>query len=777
MRCLKVLSAALLLSAFVLSGGVVGAVSDAYAQSLPQSQAAQQSNAGIIQNIVVQGNQRIEDSTVLSYLSLRRGDPFDPDRINDAIKSLFATGLFNDVVIGRQGGNLIIDIKENLIVNKIAFEGNDKFKDDALVSEVSLKPRQVYTVTKVKNDVQRLLDVYQKSGRFGARVEPKIIKLERNRVNVVFEIEEGKKTKVQSVNFIGNKRFSDRRLKDVILTKEAAFWRFLTATDTYDPDRLSVDEELLRQFYLKRGYADFRVLSSVGELLPSKDGFVITITMEEGEVYKFGKITIESELEKLKTSSVRKSLKIESGKRYNAEKLERSIEELKDVTSDLGFAFVDIKPQIDRDEKARLVNINFKIEEGAKVYVERINIKGNVRTHDNVIRREFRLIEGDAFSVTKLRQSKRAIEGLPYFARAEVTPRPGSAEDKATIDVDLEEQSTGAFEIGAGFSTAAGAQGQVKIGENNLLGKGYSLSAEATISADSQKGRVSFSNPYFRDRPVSAGVELFYDDTDFDESDYTQLDIGATIKFGYQLSENLRQNWSYTWKRSEIENSAALSGVVANEPASVDRSDFTHQLIYTDFDSLVKPTDGQRLTLTTVYAGIGGEVNYLRNVAALTVLRPLPIADDWGLKLAFEGGILNSFDSAGTLVSDRFSLGESKVRGFDSGGIGPRITATGESLRGTKYYAATAELRFPLPKVLGLELTGRTFVDAGSLWDPDTTYVTSAFDDDDSLRVSAGAGFTWVSPIGPLAFDFGYPLQSETYDDEQVFRFSGATRF
>lgn len=771
MRYLKAFSAALFLTVLCLVGFAVLPTSYSNAQTVQQQQAP------IIQNIVVQGNQRIEDSTVLSYLSLRRGDPFDPERINDAIKSLFATGLFNDVVVSQQGANLIVKVEENLIVNKIAFEGNDKFKDDALVSEVSLKPRQVYTVTKVKNDVQRLLEVYQKSGRFGARVEPKIIKLERNRVNVVFEIEEGKKTKVQSVNFIGNKRFSDRRLKDVILTKEAAFWRFLTATDTYDPDRMNVDEELLRQFYLKRGYADFRVLSAVGELLPSKDGFVITFTMEEGAVYKFGKISIESELAKLKTASVRKSLKVEKGDRYDAEKLERSIEELKDVTSDLGFAFVDIKPEIDKDEKARLINVNFKIAEGAKVYVERINIKGNVRTHDNVVRREFRLIEGDAFSVTKLRQSKRAIEGLPYFARAEVTPKPGSSDDKAVIDVNLEEQSTGAFEIGAGFSTAAGAQGTAKISENNLLGKGYSLSAEATISASSQKGRLGFSNPYFRDRPVSAGFDLFYDDTEFEESNYTQLDIGTTIRFGYKLSENVRQNWSYTWKRSEIESQTTLSGVVSNEPASVDRSMLTHQLAYSNFDSLVNPTDGQRLTLMTVYAGVGGDVNYVKNIGALTVLRPVPTADDWGFKFSAEAGILNSFDDAGTLISDRFSLGESKVRGFNPGGIGPRITSTGESVRGTKYYAMTAELRFPLPKLLGLELTGRTFVDAGSLWDPDTTYITAPFDDDASLRVSTGAGFTWVSPIGPLAFDFGFPLQSESYDDEQMFRFSGATKF
>ncbi|MDC0033477.1 outer membrane protein assembly factor BamA [Alphaproteobacteria bacterium] len=453
-----------------------------------------------VTEIIVEGSQRIEPETVRSYVSLRKGDPITPKVMDDSLKKLFATGLFADVVVRQQGTAVVVRIVENPIINRIAFEGNKRINDKILKDEVILRPRVVYTRSRVQVDVQRLINVYQRSGRFAATVEPKVIQLPQNRVDLVFEIKEGPLTEIRRINFVGNQRFNDSKLRDLIRTKESIWYRFLTTDDNYDPDRLTFDRELLRRFYLSKGFADFRVVSAVAELAPNREGFFITFTIEEGERYRFGKIDIVASLRDLNAGQLRQHVKVKEGGWYNADFVEDVISKLTDVVGTLGFAFVDIRPQVARDRKERKINLTFRIQEGPRVFLERINIKGNVRTIDAVIRREMPLVEGDAFNTSKVRRARKRIRDLGFFEKVEVTNAPGSAPDKSLINVKVAEKSTGEISFGAGFSSEVGVLGDIGIRERNLLGRGQDLFLKMSLSAKASQIDLKFTEPYFMGR-------------------------------------------------------------------------------------------------------------------------------------------------------------------------------------------------------------------------------------------------------------------------------------
>jgi outer membrane protein insertion porin family len=423
----------------------------------PAGPAAAQAGQKVIAEIRVEGNQRIEAETVRSYMTIAVGDPFDPERINRSLKSLFATGLFADINIRREGDALVVGVVENPIINRIAFEGNRRIDDDVLAAEVQLRPRVVFTRTKVRNDVARLIELYRRSGRFAATVEPQVIQLAQNRVDLVFEIDEGPITKVRRITFIGNEHFSDRRLRREIATKEAAWYRLFTAADTYDPDRVTFDRELLRRFYLSEGYLDFRVVSAVAELTRDRTGFFVTFTLDEGERYRVGEIDVTSELRDLSVDELRGFVRTDPGDWYDAELVEETVQDLTDAVSSRGYAFVDVRPRIDRDRENLVADITYEIAEGPRVFVERININGNFRTLDRVIRREFQIVEGDAFSSAKLRRSQQRIRDLGFFRAVDVSTREGSGPDKAVVDVDVVEQPTGEVTFGVGISTTEGA--------------------------------------------------------------------------------------------------------------------------------------------------------------------------------------------------------------------------------------------------------------------------------------------------------------------------------
>ena len=563
---------------------------------------------GTIEEIRIEGSQRIEPESVRSYMGVNPGDTFDAVQLDRGLKALFDTGLFADVTFRREGNTLVVSIVENPIINRLAFEGNRRIEDETLQAETELRPRIVYTRTKVQNDVKRILDLYRRNGRFAAVVEPKVIQLEQNRVDLVFEIDEGPTTGIKSINFIGNREFSDSTLRGEIVTQESAFWRILSATDTYDPDRLSFDRELLRRFYLREGYADFRVVSAIAELTPDREGFILTFTVEEGARYTFGKIDVITSLRNLDPSVLRSRVVTEEGETYNADEIEESITILTEAVGDLGYAFVDIRPRVDKDVENRIINLTYDIQEGPKVFVERIEIEGNERTLDEVIRREFRLVEGDAFNATKLRRSRQRVQNLGFFRTVNVDTEEGSQDDRSVVRVAVEEQPTGDLTFGAGFSTTVGPVGNVAVRERNLLGRGQDLRLSLTISGDRSELDLSFTEPYFLDKDLSAGFDAFRVQQDQDESSFEETVTGGGFRMGYNVLEDVRQVWRYTGKYQEIDdvdNDASL--LVQDQEGTRVVSSVSQELIWNRLDSRLNPSEGFAISLTTEIAGLGGD--------------------------------------------------------------------------------------------------------------------------------------------------------------------------
>ncbi len=727
-----------------------------------------------IGEIRVNGVQRIDPETVRSYLSVRAGDPFDADRLDRSLKTLFATGLFADVSFQREGRALVVNVVENPIINRIAFEGNKRIDTETLTPEVTLRPRVVYTRTKVQNDVKRILDLYRRKGRFAATVEPKIIQLPQNRVDLVFEIDEGELTGVRRISFVGNKRYGDSALRGVIQTKESAWYRILSSDDNYDPDRVSFDRELLRRHYLNAGYADFRVVSAVAELVPERTGFFITFTLDEGERYKFGNVDIKAELKNLDPKLLRSDVKFDSGDWYSAEKIDEAIQQMTIRLGNLGYAFVDIQPQIDRKRDDKLVNLVFEIKEGPKVYVERIDITGNVRTLDKVVRREFRLAEGDAFNAAKLQRSRQRVQGLGFFKKAEVTNVPGSSPDKTVIKVEVEEKSTGEISFGAGYSTQDSVLGQVELRERNLLGRGQEVRIAGILSAKRREVDFSFTEPYFLDRDVSAGFDLFHiTRNNQDTSSYDDKRTGFALRFGYQLSEALRQTLRYSLSDIQIENVKDTASRFIKESAGQRATSLIGQdLMYDRRDNKIDPTDGYFLRLSTDLAGLGGDGRFIRPGVGGGWF--YPIAADYVVSLLGQAGMVYGLGED-VAIQDRYFIGGQTLRGFRSSGIGPRDVTTGDALGGNKYYTVTSEMSFPIGLPKDIPVLGRLFVEAGSLWDIDVS--GPEIRDESSIRASVGIGFSISSPVGPIRIDLGRALVKEPFDKTELLRFSFGTRF
>ncbi len=750
----------------VLLCALAGVMATASAQSI--------SSGDPIQEIRIEGNQRIEPETVRSYMQINPGDPFDAQRIDQALKNLFATGLFADVNFRRDGDALVVSVTENPIINKLAFEGNKRLDDDALQQEVQLRPRVVYTQARVQADVKRILDLYRRSGRFAATVEPKIIKLDQNRVNLVFEINEGEVTEVRRIDFVGNKVFSDSDLRDEIVTQEYAFYRFLSTNDTYDPDRLTVDKEALRKFYLANGYADFRVVSAVAELSPDQEAFFITFTVEEGERYKLGTVDIKTTLKDLDPETLRSDVSTSEGDWYNADLVDESVQAISDRVGSLGYAFVDVRPRIDRDTENMVLNLTYDIQEGPKVYVERIDISGNVRTQDKVIRREFRIAEGDAFSTAKLRRTEQRLKNLGFFESVDIQAVPSDSPDKTVIKVKVAEKSTGELSFGAGFSTVDGPLGNVGLRERNLLGKGYDLRAQLNISGRRSTIDVSFTDPYFLDKELSAGIDVFHRRFDRRESSFKEQNTGIGLRLGYDLAEYTRHTISYQVsydKTSDVDSHA--SDVIQDEEGSEVRSVIGHDIVYDRRDSKFDPREGYYVSVGQDLAGLGGTVRYLRNTLG--------------------GGYFYSFNKDVTIgatgevgymfglgddvrVTDAFFLGGQNLRGFATGGVGPRDSDTKDALGGKFRAEGTVQASFPLGLPEEYAIRGRVFSDFGTLTGTDFEDDID-LNDDASLRMSLGVGLTWVSPFGPLAVDLAYPILKESYDKDELFRFSVGTTF
>jgi len=748
---------------------VLGLVLGDFASASAQTAGAQ----AIIREIRVEGTQRIEPETVRSYMRVNPGDRFDPVRLDRSLKNLFGSGLFADVTLRREGEALIVTVVENPIVNRIAFEGNDRLDDEALSAEITLRPRVVFTRTKVQNDVQRLLEIYRRSGRYAATVEPKVIQLSQNRIDLVFEVGEGPQTTIEAINFIGNRHFSDSDLEDEITTEESGILSFLSSTDTYDPDRLAFDRNLLLRFYQNEGYADFRVVSVLAELLPNREGFIVTFTVEEGERQKFGTIDIVTTLPNLDPETLREHLIPEEGEWYSAEQLEETVQALTDAVGNLGYAFVDIRPKTSRDRENRIIHATFDIQEGPKVYVERIEIEGNVRTLDSVIRREFRLVEGDAFNTTKQRRSRQRIQNLGFFRTVKVESKPGSTGDRAVITAEVEEQSTGDLTFGVGFSTSAGVLGNVGLRERNFMGRGQDVRVSTTLSSEQTAFNFSFTEPYFLDRNVSAGVDLFRIENNSNQQSFDVVRNGGSLRAGFSWRERIRQTVRYTLEDKEITNvDSDASLLVKDEAGRFLESTIGHELVFDRRDSRFDPHEGYVMRLRNDIAGLGGDVRFLKSTIGGGYY--FPVAEDWTFATKGEiGNIIGLGED--TRISDRFFIGGRNCRGFQFAGVGPRDRVTDDALGGKNFYTGTAEFSFPLGLPDEFDIRGRLFGDICSSWDLDRANADTL--DLNTPRASVGAGLTWRSPFGPIVIDVGFAVNKEDFDKTEVLNFSFGTQF
>ena len=743
---------------------------------------------GTIAAVKIEGNQRIEETTIRSYMLVQPGDPFDPERIDRSLKTLFATGLFQDVQINRDGGGgLLVKVVENPIVNRIAFEGNRKLNDEQLRGELQLRPRAVFTPQLAAADRQRILDKYAKGGRFAASVEPKIVRLDQNRVDVVFEVIEGDTTLVSRIAVVGNRAFSENRLREVIATREQAFYRLLSSSDQYDPERINYDKELLRRFYLKNGYADFEVKDATAELSPDRRAFFVTFTVSEGERYNVGAVRVDSKLRNLSSDELRPLVPIDTGDTYDGDAVEKTTQTLQDTIQSRGYAFVDVKPQIARDKAKKTVDLVFEVGEGPRVYVERIDIVGNTRTKDKVIRREFRLAEGDAFNAATVRRSRQRLQDLGYFTSVVVQPTPGSAPDRAVLTANIEEKATGELTLGGGYSTDAGALVQAGLRERNLVGTGIDASINGTLAQKRSQVDLSVTDPYFLDRNLVAGFDLFHvRNNNQDIAAYNERRTGGALRVGYEFNEHLRQAWTYSLVDRNVYNVQNTASIYIQNQAGASLLSQIGQTLVLDYrDSRTDPREGWQVRLGTDFAGLGGTARYLRTKVDGVYFVPLErfTGDaEWNIAISGSVGYLAQLGKEEKII-DRFFLGGDNLRGFQSGGAGPHAigASTVDSIGGRFLYTQSTELRFPLPISADLGLSGRAFVDVGALSQvskiPGPLGVGTTLVDNGSPRVGAGVGVSWKTPFGLINIDIAQAVVKKKFDQTQLFRFGFGTRF
>lgn len=730
-----------------------------------------------IRTITVQGNQRLEAETVLSYTSLRAGEAYDNERLDRALRDLFATELFADVQIsGADTGDLVIQVRENPVINRIVLEGNRRLKDDKIQPEIRLAPRQIFTRSRARADVARIIELYRRQGRYAASVVPQIVQLDQNRVDVVFEISEGPRSRVRQINIIGNDRFGDGRLISEMATREHVWWNFFTSADTYDPDRLAFDQQKLRQFYLTQGYADFRVVSAVAELTPDRRDFIITYVIEEGERYKFGDVDVRSEIRDFRAEDLQRTLPMHRGDWYNAKQVEDTVTSLNELAGLFGYAFADVRPQFRRDRENLAMNVTFQVAEAPRVYVERVDISGNTNTHDKVIRREFRLAEGDPFNSVRVRRSRDRIQSLGFFQdNLEISQEQGSGPDRVVLGVAVEERATGELQLSAGFSSLERFLVNLSIRQRNFMGRGQELRAAVNYSTYSKSVELGFTEPYVFDRNIALGFDIFRRDyNSFNllgqnrQTTYQVVSTGGQLRAGVPITENVSLALRYGLSYDEVGLNQALyfsdpdgtgplppqcdpllaSRYLCDSIGNRVTSSIGYSLLYSTLDNSIRPTRGMRALLQQDFAGLGGDVSYLRT--RVNVAKYWRVLGNFVFSLSAEGGYIRSFESGAPNVdpiriNDRFFLGSPQIRGFDIRGVGPRIqrrfyvtntdgtpvlddagnptfnedrnSILDDALGGRAYYLGRAELEIPLGSgARDLGLRPSIFADIGALW-------------------------------------------------------------
>ncbi len=752
---------------FFVAIGVFGFPSLAFAQDEP-----------VIQEIIVEGNRRIEASTVLAYLPLRVGDRYDQSKANEALKALFRTALFSDVKIERRGRRLVVTVSENPIIKEVVFEGNNAIDDEALVPLIDLSPRAVYSRSKVLLAAQLITQQYRRQGYYAMTVEPQIIELDQYRVNIIFKVDEGRKNYVEGIYFLGNEAFSDSDLRGVIVTTVYQWWKFLSVSDTYDQDRLEFDKQLLRAFYTRRGYADFSVEAQLAERSEGDDGFVITFVVNEGQIYRFAKSKFNIQVPDLDPERFQALLAYEEGARYDAFKVGRSLDAINDEAQVLGYAFIDVSPDLERDPEKGTVSIVWTISEAPRTYVERIDISGNTHTEDRVIRREFRLREGDVFNRTLVARTERAVNGLNFFEGVRIEPRQGSAPDKVVLDTRVAERPTGEISLGFGFSSIDGFIGDFSIRENNFQGRGQVL--ESTFGYGTRRRTVNFRfiEPYFFGRRLRFSGDVFYLFRDLQRSNGYDFDrLGASMSLRLPLREDAYFTLQYQIENDTISNSTSATVAEGERLESI----IGYILTYDRRDDINQPTDGWLVRFGQDFAGAGGQANFIRTSFDLRGYRTLSdtAVGRYSVASRLLAGNIFSYDGSDLFASDRFFLGAGSFRGFDRSGIGPRDVGRSGNAVGARTYAIWSnELRISSQVLRQIGLTPVLFTDIGVAGDSgleDT--ISRRVRDNFGVRMSIGFSLLWESPLGPLRFDFSDVLLKENYDREDNFHFQIGVAF
>ncbi len=846
-------------------GGLLAALvmlSTPFAATLAVGLASSPASAQTVDSIEVQGNRRVEAATIRSYFKAGPNGKLDKGNIDDGLKALIETGLFQDVKINQAGGRIIVSVVENPVLGRVVFEGNKKIKDEQLSSEIQSKPRGTFSRPMVQSDTQRIVEIYRHSGRYDVTVVPEIIEQPNNRVDLIFTINEGKKTGISSIEFVGNKFYSSYRLKDVIKTRESNFLSFLGGNDVYDPDRIEADRDLIRRYYLKHGFADVQVVAALTEYDPDKKGFLVTFKIEEGQQYRVGSVNFESSIPGLNGNALASYSRVSVGSLYNAEALEKSVEEMQIEASRRGFAFAVVKPRGDRNFDNHTVSIVYSIDEGPRTYIERINVRGNTRTRDYVIRREFDIAEGDAYNRALVDRAERRLKNLDFFKSVKITTEPGSSSDRVILNVDLEEKSTGDFSVSGGYSTIDGPLAEVSISERNLLGRGLFGKASVTYGEYARGVSLSFVEPYLLDYRIGLGLDAYYNEQLSNPFiAYGTRTIGFSPRVGLQLREDMTLQLRYSIYQQEISlpsyldncnmnpgngllafnpspawiaanGAAAATALGATDPSgqglwcysysqaslpirkelaqgAIITSSVGYSFDYNTLDNNKNPTDGLLIDWKQDFAGVGGDVTYLKSAVDAKYFTPL-VADIVSL-VHLQGGILTKIGDNQIRMLDQFQMGPNLVRGFAPNGIGPRDInpyGTQDALGGTQYWGASWEFQMPfwfLPKELGMK--GAIYADAGWLGDyqgptewaatgeinrpgciPPTnngfglpaapgTCLGLQYAAQNVVRTSVGVGLIWQSPFGPLRFDYAIPITMGKYDIPMEFKFGGGTTF
>lgn len=742
--------------------------------------------AASVRDVVISGNARTDDSIIMNYLDLSIGEKYTSNDINQSVKNLYDTGLFEKADINVKNNIIYVDVVENPIITDILFDGNRKIKDDVLLSEMSLTKRSVFNKNKLANDTKRIVDIYRRTGRFLATVEPKIIEDSGNRIRIVFEINEGRPAKIRHIFFVGANSFDHNDLKYALMSKESKVLRF-GAASTYDPARIEYDKELLRRFYYSKGYADFEVLSSVGEIDRGNRWFDITLLIDEGKKYNFGEVKLTNNIKKVDDEMLLKIIsKLKPGKTFNAELMNTATDNLTAELAKLGFAFVNVRPLTYKNNENMSINVDFTVDESPRVYVGEIKIIGNTRTYDNVIRRELRIEEGDPFNLTKFNRSQQRVKNLGFFETVDFRRERGDEPNKVNIIIEVAEKKTGELNFGVGYSTVDGANVNVRVKESNLLGKGQNLGLDLMYAKYTKDVDISYGTPYFLDRDLYAGFNIFYTKNDERDSvNYNENRYGFGLNMAYGITEYLNQRLFYLGYKEEILNiSADYRDIIRESNALV--SLIGQTLSYDRRNSRFNTTSGFLANWTLEYAGIGGDKHYIKNIGSASVFIPV-IPSYITLRLGAKGGTIEGVNDRPINPVDAFYLGGDNFRGFKYGGVGPRVinpatgSAKGESSIGGKdYYVAEAELKFPLgfPKEYGI--SGILFVNAGTLTNVDVVDNLGYGDryvDSGSIRAAGGFSISWLSPMGPLRFDFSKVIKKEYYDESESFRFSFDANF